>query len=120
MNRYKKINHVVFFILIVILPSSCGFLPSPMPPINDALTQVNQAIENLDNNSASWQQILTDLKDQIDVTFKQDVTTIIDRAIMSTGEQANCLIDIRVQQIRKALLALRARITGEEPQLLNR
>src|SRR5262245_59675427 len=120
MKTHKRITYVLLLMSMGSITSCCSlFNICPNPPINEALTQVNQALESLDNNSAGWQQTLSDLKDQIDVTFKQDVSTIIDRAIMSTGEQANCLIDIRVQQIRKALLSLRARITGEDPPVID-
>jgi predicted small lipoprotein YifL len=105
---------VSLFTLILSLFSlvGCVGVGPTLPPVNDSIQAIDEAISALDVNSGEWQRILTDLMNRVSGALKNDVSVIIDRAVSSTAEQANCLVDIRIRQIKQALEALRARFLG--------
>jgi hypothetical protein len=98
-------------LLFTFSATGCNFFSDTVSTNDRASIEV--ALQRLESQSDQWQTILEDLQKQVGLTVQNDIQNLLKRAIDSTAEQANCLTDIRIQQIKMSLNNLMGKLAGK-------
>jgi hypothetical protein len=81
------------------------------------LDTVDNAIQRMQNESADWQNILRELKedlpDDIQSTIRNEVSDVASRAIAAAGAAFRCNEEFIREQIISDLYSIRAKLTGQ-------
>jgi len=82
---------------------------------------LEDAIGNLDRNSADWQSVLQSTVGQLSDTASDtasQVDGILNRTVAATGAEMRCSADFLGQRVKEQLRNVLARLKGESPKLL--
>ncbi|MER2514572.1 MAG: hypothetical protein ABTQ25_19550 [Nitrosomonas ureae] len=84
----------------------------------DTVATLDNAIDALDRNSASWQSVLQDtttkLTDEAQSTVRNEVSDLLNRSVAATGNELRCNVDFIGARVRQALARIRARLLHQE------
>lgn len=87
--------------------------------IQDASDEIDVAISQLQNTSASWQQVLQNLEGKLVGDAKDlignDIQNLITRSVNHAGVEFRCDADFINQRIVEALIAIKAKLLGQTP-----
>ena len=97
-------------LLFTFSATGCNFFSDTVSTNDRASIEV--ALQRLESQSDQWQTILEGLQKQVGLTVQNDIQNLLSRAIDSTAEQANCLTDIRIQQIKMSLNNVLEKLAG--------
>lgn len=82
---------------------------------------LDDAINRLTNQSADWQRILTETRDNLPKDaqsfVRTELTTVLDRSVRAAGSEVRCIIDFLGQRVLEDLQRLRALLLHQEPPL---
>jgi hypothetical protein len=106
----NKLALQLLALLFTFSATGCNFFSDSVSTNDRASIEV--ALQRLESQSDQWQTILEDLQKQVGLTVQNDIQNLLTRAIDSTAEQANCLADIRIQQIKMSLINLMEKLAG--------
>lgn len=80
----------------------------------NTLATLDDAIDALDRNSASWQSVLQDttskLTSDAQSTVRNEVSDLLNRSVAATGGELRCNMDFVGARVRQALARIRARL----------
>lgn len=80
----------------------------------NTVATLNDAIDALDRNSASWQAVLQDTTRQLTAdaqsTVRNEVSDLLNRSVAATGTELRCNVDFIGSRVRQALVRIRARL----------
>jgi hypothetical protein len=80
----------------------------------DTVAALDNAIDALDRNSASWQTVLQDTTKQLTAdaqsTVRNEVSDLLNRSVAATGTELRCNTDFIGSRVRQALVRIRARL----------
>jgi outer membrane murein-binding lipoprotein Lpp len=80
----------------------------------DTVATLDNAIDALDRNSASWQAVLQDttakLTSDAQSTVRNEVSDVLNRSVAATGDELRCNVDFIGTRVRQALVRIRARL----------
>ena len=111
MLRMKPVALLVGIFSAVIL-GSCGLWSGS--DTQRALSDVDQLLKMLDDQSKSWQATLQALEDKtardVQSTIRVEVDTAVQRAIAATGSELRCNIDFMKDRLRQHLMNIKARL----------
>lgn len=94
---------------------ACG-IGGLVDPLNNIANQIEAAIAAIDINSAQWQDIVRDLKDQIPAVendLKADIDEVLQRGIKATTVSAIAAGDFVARRVQEALDRLKSEFTGK-------
>jgi hypothetical protein len=80
----------------------------------DTVAALDNAIDALDRNSASWQTVLQDTTQQLTAdaqsTVRNEISDLLNRSVAATGTELRCNMDFIGTRVRQALVRIRARL----------
>lgn len=111
------------FAAVLSIATSAGCIPNLFgpgaTPVNQAIEVVQNAINALNANSASWQQELEKLESVTNTDVKNlinnDVTNLMQRSIGTAGVEFRCNLDFIGARVKDGLAALLAKLRGTTP-----
>lgn len=78
---------------------------------------LNNAIDALETNSASWQSVLQQTTSQLtkdaQSTVRNEISDLLNRSVAATGTELRCNTDFIGTRVRQALVRIRARLLHE-------
>lgn len=84
----------------------------------DTIAALDNAIDTLDRNSASWQAVLQDTTSKLtkdaQSTVRNEVSDLLNRSVAATGGELRCNMDFVGARVRQALARIRARLLHQE------
>lgn len=87
--------------------------------VNDAEGILNSAIQDLSKESANWRNVLETVSDKLvteaQSTIKNEVNTVLTRAIAASGSQVMCVSDFIRGRVREDLQRILAKLLNQEP-----
>ncbi len=126
-NNHPLLRCSTILFLIATL-SACGMMKK-VDEITDKLADtatsttaiLEDAIGNLDRNSADWQNVLQGTVGQLSETASDtasQVDGILNRTVAATGTEFRCSADFLGQRVKEQLKNILAELKGESPQPL--
>jgi hypothetical protein len=123
-NRFfrKRLFSLLILGVSLFLWTGCG-LPAAIDRATDAATRVvDNAIMDLNRNSADWQNIVQgvarDLPDDVAEIVREEAQNLATRSIAQAGAQFSCMVDHYANRAEQALRRLRQILDGESPDPL--
>src|SRR5436189_6390062 len=95
-SLYTKLAQIIVLILIMQpVLGACSLIPQG--PLERAIAAIDDAIQDLNNASASWQQVLQDLSNKLvdaaQSTIRTEVQNTLNRAVGAAGAEFRCNVD---------------------------
>jgi hypothetical protein len=113
---------MVLILIALLVFSACDCFGGVTESIDDAVTVIDNAIEDISSDSASWQTILqrvaNELPEDISEIIRSDAQNLATRSIAATGTEFRCNVDFLANRAIAALRNLKAKLLGEDPPLL--
>ncbi|MDH5178421.1 MAG: hypothetical protein OEZ39_04145 [Gammaproteobacteria bacterium] len=94
----------------------------------ETLATLDDAISALSGESAAWQDVLTNtiskLTDEAQATVRNEVSSVLSRAIAKTGVELRCEVDFIRNRVKDALIRIKLKFLGKpvpplEPKFCN-
>jgi len=83
----------------------------------DTVATIDDAIDALDRNSASWQTVLQDVTKQLTAdtqsTIRNEISDLLNRSVAASGTELRCDLDFIGTRVRQALVRIRAHLLDE-------
>jgi len=83
----------------------------------DTVATIDDAIDALDRNSASWQTVLQDVARQLTAdaqsTIRNEISDLLNRSVAASGTELRCDLDFIGTRVRQALVRIRAHLLNE-------
>src|SRR5690242_15920101 len=112
MKKYKMVTHALCVALCAMLLNGCFG-----KQVDQGIAAIENAIAVLDQNSAAWQTTITNLEKDLvaggQSTLANEVQSLANRAIATTGAELRCNIDFIGQRIDQELRRIVARLKGQ-------
>ncbi len=88
----------------------------------DTVATLDDAIDALDRNSASWQAVLQDTTKKLTAdaqsTIRNEISDLLNRSVAATGVEMRCDLDFIGTRVKQSLLRMRAHLLSEpEPPI---
>jgi len=119
-NPLKMIIIVSILTFSSLVLSGCDWDPFGLhDPIDDAVEVLEEAIETLENESANWQSVLEETRDELidegQATIRNEVSNVLTRAIAATGTELRCNFDFARDRVRQDLIRIKANLLNQAP-----
>jgi len=110
-------THLDLRVLVCLLTCSAVLTGCLTKPVDQAINTLQNAISDLDRNSAAWQTTLNDLEQKLlaqgQSTLANEVQGLANRGIATTGVELRCNIDFIGQRMDQGLRRIVARLKGQ-------
>ncbi len=128
MGTHHSLLRCSVIIFLITTLSACSMLDK-VDEITDKIADtatsttavLEDAIENLDRNSADWQNVLQGTVGQLSETASDtasQVDGILNRTVAATGTEFRCSADFLGQRVKEQLKNILAKLKGQDPQPL--
>lgn len=110
---------VAFLLLVVPVLVGCNIFGPVQDVKTAAVNALDDAIDQLANESAAWQQVLNDtvnkLTDSAQSDIRNEVSNLLAKTISTTGAEFRCNADFVGTRVREALERIKIRALGGTP-----
>lgn len=122
----RLFSGLVTLVILVAATSGCGVAEKikdaigfGMSSIDRTLRVLDNGIARMDNESADWQGILTDMTSQLtedaQSTIRNEITQLMQESVEAISSNIKCIIDMTRSRLLGDLLRIRADLVGTEP-----
>lgn len=117
-GRARRSVVVLCMVGWLVASSACSLIPQPLTDSTTiAVNDLGVGIADLNNQSADWQSVLTETRDQLvkdgQSTIANEVDTELKRAVASTGSEVRCTVDFLRVRVQQSLERIRASLLGQ-------
>ncbi|MFN8489163.1 MAG: PLAT/LH2 domain-containing protein [Caldilineaceae bacterium] len=111
-SLFRAVNYGVYpgvFLLVLLFCAGCSDPTGLGDPIKQAVAVLDNGIERLGSESADWRRVLEETRDKLPSEIRDDVNTVLSRAIETTGVEFRCGgVDFVRTRVRQDLIRIRA------------
>jgi hypothetical protein len=112
MGIIRKYLALAGLLAVIVTSSGCGASGTATDITNRTLAVIQNAINQLDANSANWRETLNQALDKLpkdaQSTIRTELTDLTTRTVAAVGEQFKCAVDFLGQRAKEGLQRIKA------------